>query len=142
MASWYYALVTRDAKTRQYEIEFPDLPGCVSVADSLQEAGAAAMEALAAWIETAVVRDRPIPEPTDIHAQYLKKRHPILLSVPAPAFKVKAVPVTISLNERVLDKIDAAARDAGLTRSAFIAQAVLAAAATPRRPPPKKRKAA
>jgi len=31
------------------------------------------------------------------------------MSVPAPAFKVKAVPVTISLNERVLDKIDAAA---------------------------------
>ena len=59
MASWYYALVTRDAKTRQYEIEFPDLPGCVSVAGSLQEAGAAAMEALAAWIETAVARNRP-----------------------------------------------------------------------------------
>jgi predicted RNase H-like HicB family nuclease len=141
MASWYYALVTRDARTRQYEIEFPDLPGCVSVADSLQEAGAAAMEALAAWIETAVVRDRPIPEPTDIQTQYLKKRHAILMSVPAPAFKVKAVPVTISLNERVLDKIDAAASDAGLTRSAFIAQAALAATA-PRRPTPKKRKAA
>jgi len=61
MASWYYALVTRDGKSRQYEIEFPDLPGCVSVADSLQEAGSAAMEALAAWIETAAARDRPIP---------------------------------------------------------------------------------
>src|SRR5260370_36955469 len=105
MASWYYALVTRDAKTRQYAIEFPDLPGCVSVAESLQEAGSAAMEALAAWLETAVARDRPIPEPTDIHPQYLKKRPAILLSVPAPAFKVKGVPVAISRDDRVLDSI-------------------------------------
>jgi predicted RNase H-like HicB family nuclease len=84
MASRYYALVNRDAKTRQYEVEFPDLPGCVSVAGSLQEAGSVAMEAVAAWIETAVARDLPIPEPTDVHPQYSKKRHAILMSVLTP----------------------------------------------------------
>lgn len=144
MVNSYYALAKRDAPTGQYEIEFPDLPGCVSVADSFQDVLPAATEALAAWMETAVARDRPIPEPTDIHAYYLRKRNAgiILISVQAPPLKVKAVPVTISLNERVLGKIDAAATEAGLTRSAFIAQAALAAAAPPRPVAAKKRKAA
>jgi antitoxin HicB len=44
-------------------IEFPDLPGCMSEGDNLEEAIKNGREAVLAWIEVAKEEGRKIPDP-------------------------------------------------------------------------------
>lgn len=46
-----------------YLIEFPDLPGCISDGETVDEAIANGMEAKQAWLAVAREEDRAIPEP-------------------------------------------------------------------------------
>lgn len=46
-----------------FMVEYPDLPGCMSDGETVEEAIAAGHDAIAAWIETAEALGRPIPEP-------------------------------------------------------------------------------
>ena len=47
-----------------YVITFPDLPGCFTQVDTLEEVGQAAGEARDLWIETAYAHGLEIPEPS------------------------------------------------------------------------------
>ena len=47
-----------------YVIVFPDLPGCVSQAETLDEIPAMAEDARTGWIETEYEEGRTIPEPS------------------------------------------------------------------------------
>ena len=49
-----------------YLIEFPDLPGCVSDGDTVEEAITNGVEAMEGWIEAVRVEGQPVPEP--VHA--------------------------------------------------------------------------
>ena len=44
----------------------PDLPGCFSAGDTLDEAVAAAEEAVAAWVDTALDAGMAIPAPSSL----------------------------------------------------------------------------
>ena len=46
-----------------YLIEFPDLPGCISDGETIDEAIANGKEALLSWIETAKQHGDEIPQP-------------------------------------------------------------------------------
>jgi len=46
-----------------YLVEIPDLPGCISDGESVDEAIANGMDAKQAWLAVAKEQDRPIPEP-------------------------------------------------------------------------------
>ena len=46
-----------------YLVEFPDLPGCISDGETVDEAIANGMDAKQGWLEVAKEQDRPIPEP-------------------------------------------------------------------------------
>ena len=46
-----------------YLIEFPDLPGCISDGETIDEAIANGKEALLCWIETAKQHGDEIPQP-------------------------------------------------------------------------------
>ena len=56
--------VTPDEDDGGYVIEFPDLPGCMTQIDSLDELPAMAEEARTLWIETAYEGGMAIPSPT------------------------------------------------------------------------------
>lgn len=45
-----------------YGVVFPDLPGCFSAGDSLEEALANAQEAASLWLETALDEGKNIPQ--------------------------------------------------------------------------------
>jgi predicted RNase H-like HicB family nuclease len=47
-----------------YVISFPDLPGCITEVDSLEEVGRAAKEARDLWLESAYAHGLDIPEPS------------------------------------------------------------------------------
>ena len=48
----YPALFYKDAETGSYAVEVPDLPGCVSGGDSLDEAVFMATDAASGWVLT------------------------------------------------------------------------------------------
>lgn len=46
-----------------YLIEFPDLPGCMSDGETIEEAIASGKEAMLSWLEVAKDKGRVIPDP-------------------------------------------------------------------------------
>ncbi len=46
-----------------YAITFPDLPGCMSDGNTVDEAIAQGREAFLAWMESVIADGKPIPEP-------------------------------------------------------------------------------
>ena len=105
----------------------PDLPGCFSAGDSLEDALIQAEEGVIAWIATALDAGQGIPEPSHIEA--LRAAHPefegwlwALVKVDPAMLDDTLERVNISLPRRVLHRLDARARQAGETRSGFIAR--------------------
>lgn len=113
--------------TTAWGVLVPDLPGCFSAGDTLEEAMIQAEEAIAGWIEVAIDAGQDIPAPSSIES--LRDAHPELegwlwaLVKVDPAMLDDALErVNISLPRRVLHRLDARARSAGETRSGFIAR--------------------
>lgn len=52
-----------------YLIEFPDLPGCMSDGETIEEAIENGQDAIRAWIEAANEMNRPIPNPGELECQ-------------------------------------------------------------------------
>ena len=61
----YKMEVEQDTYEGGYVVSFPDLPGCITCADTLEEAVAAAQDAKAEWIAAALEEciDIPCPAP-------------------------------------------------------------------------------
>jgi predicted RNase H-like HicB family nuclease len=105
----------------------PDLPGCFSAGDSMEEAMVQAEDAVTAWIEAALDAGQDIPKPSSIDA--MRAAHPelagwlwALVKVDPAMLDDTLERVNISLPRRVLRRLDALARNAGETRSGFIAR--------------------
>jgi len=105
----------------------PDLPGCFSAGDTLEEAMIQAEDAITGWIETALDDGQAIPAPSPVEA--LRTAHPefegwlwALVKVDPAMLDNTLERVNISLPRRVLHRLDARARSAGETRSGFIAR--------------------
>jgi predicted RNase H-like HicB family nuclease len=118
----YFALVHKEPGSA-YGVTFPDIPGCYSAADRLEDVVPNACEALDLWFE-----DAENVEPSD--AEAIGKAHAadlakgaFLVAIPRVSREGKPVRVNISIDQGILDAIDAAAAMRKLTRSAFIAEA-------------------
>ena len=105
----------------------PDLPGCFSAGDTLDEAMIQAEDAITGWIEVALDAGQAIPAPSHIEA--LRTAHPefegwlwALVKVDPAMLDDTLERVNISLPRRVLHRLDALARSSGETRSGFIAR--------------------
>jgi predicted RNase H-like HicB family nuclease len=127
-ARGYFAVFTQDGDTGQFEVAFPGLAGCVSVGDTFAEAAASAQDALETWLEASAEHGYAIPDTVDPYEAGGVPKGARVVWVPAAPIKSKTVVVSVSMSERALQKIDAAAVEIGLNRSTFIAHAALAAA--------------
>ena len=58
----YCARITKQ-REGGYLVEFPDLRGCLTEGDTLDEALASAREALSGWLYVAIKHDDPVPAP-------------------------------------------------------------------------------
>ena len=119
---YFYALVRKDADSA-FGIEFPDLPGCFSAADEIEDVLPNACEALELWFEDA---DEVAPMPLDdmraaIAAELADGG--FIIAVPYIRQTGRQVRANISLDRGMLDAIDKAAAERHLTRSAFLADA-------------------
>lgn len=128
MAQIFYTACI-ESGPHNYSVFFPDLPGCVTVGDTVQEAAAHAAEALAVHVAGMLEDGEALPAPSapdaplpdwaqggdgEIMARVL---------VPAPlAASSRVVRANITIDEGLLHQIDAAAESEGSTRSGFIAR--------------------
>lgn len=115
-----------------YGVQFPDLPGCFSAGDTLDEAIANASEALAFHIEGLLDAGEKIPTPLDLahHATNPEFTGMIwaVVSMDLASLSGKSKRLNISLPERVLRRIDAAALKNGESRSGYLARVALESA--------------
>ncbi|TCL74233.1 putative RNase H-like HicB family nuclease [Hydrogenispora ethanolica] len=61
-----YPFIVRKDKDGTFCIKYPDLPGCISCGDTLEEAVTMGEDAKVSWIEVALEKGMPIPEPSDM----------------------------------------------------------------------------
>lgn len=123
----YPIAIEPGSDTTAWGVVVPDLPGCFSAGDTLEEAMVQAEEAITAWIEATMDAGDDIPAPSSIDA--LRANHPefegwlwALVKVDPAMLDETIERVNISLPRRVLHRLDVLARSAGETRSGFIAR--------------------
>lgn len=66
LARGYSFIAKADHEDGGWVIVYPDLPGVVTQADTWEEIGEMAEDALRTWIAAQIEDGRPIPEPTDL----------------------------------------------------------------------------
>ena len=113
--------------TTAYGVVVPDIPGCFSAGDTLEQAFENAAEAIEAHCELLAEddQDMPLPKPMQTHQESgdFSGWTWGLVDVPIEGYWGPAEKINITLPARVLKRIDAYARSHGQTRSGFIAQA-------------------
>ena len=117
----YIAYLHKDSKS-DYGVSFPDFPGCVTAGKTLEDARRKAAEALALHLK-GMMEDRqaiPAPSTVDDIANDPAAKQAVAFLVPANL--EKTVRVNITARESQIEKIDRLARQAGLTRSAYVVQ--------------------
>ncbi|RUM05192.1 type II toxin-antitoxin system HicB family antitoxin [Rhizobium chutanense] len=121
---YFIALVHKDSDSA-FGISFPDLPSIFSAADEEEDLTANAIEALRLWAE-----DEPLPMPSSYDE--ISSRQDIRDQLAAGAFltripfvedTTRTVRANVTFDKGMLDAIDKAAKERGLTRSAFLASA-------------------
>jgi predicted RNase H-like HicB family nuclease len=128
------AIETGDAK-HAYGVVVPDLPGCFSAGDALDDALTHSREAILLHLEGLLDDGQPFPAPSPI-SQLQKKRSYrgwtwAVVDVDVSELGDKAARVNITLPQRILRAVDANARKQGETRSGFLARAAIEAMRKP-----------
>jgi predicted RNase H-like HicB family nuclease len=122
----YPIVIEPGSESEAWGVVVPDLPGCFSAGDTLDEALRAAEEAAAAWIDAALDAGETVPGPSAVDAiRGIPEYEGWLLGVVEvdPALLDDTVErVNITLPRRVLLRLDAKARAAGESRSSYIAR--------------------
>src|SRR5580692_10979723 len=117
----FVALATPDP-AGGYRATFPDVPECVVKAADIAELLLASRQALSEHLRRTADAGDAWPKPTPIESIPLSPGAiPLLVDVSVEDTPVR---VNISLGERLVQRLDAAAEARGMTRSGFIAQAV------------------
>ena len=62
----HYVAIVEEEEGKAVGVWFPDLPGCVSAGDTVEEAMTNAAEALALWIDVANEHGREVPAPRSL----------------------------------------------------------------------------
>lgn len=125
----YPVAIEAGTDTTAFGVVVPDLPGCFSAGDTLDEALVAVEEAAAAWIDAALDAGLAIPKPTSLDAirsnpDYAGWMFGVITVDPA-LLDDTTERVNITLPRRVLKRLDALALAAGESRSGFIAHLTL-----------------
>jgi predicted RNase H-like HicB family nuclease len=123
--SEYIALIHKEPTTG-FGASFPDFPGAVTVAETLEELRAAAEEVLVFHIEGMMEDGEDIPSASTLDSVVARddyKDAVAVLVVKAPDNISPAVRINITIPDQMLKRIDRHAAQHGLTRSGFLVKA-------------------
>jgi predicted RNase H-like HicB family nuclease len=119
----YPALVEGD-RALGYKVTFPDLAGCTASGEGMGDLLVHAREAVGALLKALSDREQEWPEPTPIEQLGARPGGLLMVDVQVEDAPVR---VNLSIGERLLKRIDAAAQARSMTRSGFVAAAARAA---------------
>lgn len=121
----YIAVVHKDPKS-DFGVSFPDFPGCVTAGSSIDEAKDMAYNALSLHIKGMLEDGESIPPSSkleDIMSDPDYSDAIAILVVTISETKPRSVRVNITVPEDMLRKIDAVAKERGMSRSSFLVNA-------------------
>ena len=131
MVEWLkaYPAVFEETSDHGYSVFFPDVPGCISAAETLEEAIAMSKEALSLHLsemindseEAPIVDLRNAKEEADGCLLVMIEPNPAIIS---RRTKEHAVRVNITLPRMLLERVDRYAKAANVNRSRLIAEAL------------------
>ena len=112
-----------------FGVVVPDLPGCFSAGDTLEEAIDNAGEAAKLWLETVIDDGGTVPAASSFSVLQTKDDYKgwiwAVIDVDLSDLSDKTERINITLPSRVLRRIDRDAKAAGESRSGFIARRML-----------------
>lgn len=124
-----FAIVVHHDDGSSYGVSVPDLPGCFSGGQTVEEAFVAAREAILLHLEGMVEDGDPLPQPQPIEAHLNNENYQGgvwgMVDVDLAALPDKAVRVNITVPSRLLTVIDQWANRESESRSGFLAKAAL-----------------
>lgn len=116
------------AKTA-YGVVVPDLPGCFSAGDTLDEAMANTPEAIASWLEVTLERGESVPKPGTLEKHRRNSDYKgwiwAVVDVDLSQIDDRQENIKVTLPRRLLARVDARAKRSGESRSGFLARAAL-----------------
>lgn len=123
----YPIFIEQGDKKRAFGVVVPDLPGCFSAGDTLEEALVNAREAVAVWLESQLDNGGTVPEANSVDAHFKNYRGwiPSLVEVDLDEVLGEVERINITLPKRVLRRLDRQAERAHESRSAYIAKLAL-----------------
>ena len=123
-----YPVIVHKDPASDYGITVPDFPGVFSGGSSLDEALANVQDSIETYYDGEEVEALPTPTPLDavIASEAAHSGAVILVDVNFDFLDTKSVPVNITLPLWLRNRIDKAAKDAGINRSKYLAKAAQA----------------
>ncbi len=122
----YPVIIHKDDES-DYGVTFPDLPGCFSAGETIEEALINAREAAECHVEGFLIDSEPVPVARSIEEH---KNNPeykdgiwALVDLNLDKLSLKSKRVNITMPERLLNSLDYFAKKHGETRSGILAQA-------------------
>lgn len=135
MHIYFAQFLPAEGRPGTYCVSFPDLPGCDTFGESLPEALFNARECLTSYLEASVALNEAIPEPSPVEVAQEKAEEEcreLGIAIPDGTFyqavqsdplDEKPIQVSVSMLPSLVQAVDNAAREAGMTRSGFLAYA-------------------
>jgi predicted RNase H-like HicB family nuclease len=124
-----FPIVIHKDKDSDYGVIVPDLPGCYSAGDSVDEALTNAIEAIECHVEGLLSDGEPVPSARSLEYHQGKRDFTggiwAMVDVDLSKLSGKVKRINITLPERILSQIDSYASSHGQTRSGLLAHAAL-----------------
>ena len=124
-----YPVVIHKDRSSDYGVTVPDLPGCFSAGDTMEDALVNVVEAIECHLEGLLFDGEIIPEAQSVEVHQKNKDFRgvtwALVNVDLSRLASKAKRINITLPERVLALVDEQAKREGESRSGLLARAVL-----------------
>lgn len=128
----YAVAIEKGDKKHAYGVIVPDLPGCFSAGDTLDEALTQARDAILLHLEGLMDEQEAVPTPKSLEVHQKEHKYKgwtwAIIEVDLADLDDKTERINITLPRKVLRVIDEAAKRSGESRSGYIARTGLEAA--------------
>lgn len=118
-----FPVIVHKDKNSAYGVTIPDIPGCFTAGDTLEEAIRNIQEAVECHLEP----DDDVPAPSSMEElmkdKSFKNGFWVIVDVDLSFMNGKAVRINITVPENILREIDISAKQKGLSRSAYLVSA-------------------
>jgi predicted RNase H-like HicB family nuclease len=124
-----YPIVIHKDKNSDFGVIVPDLPGCFSAGDTIEDAIENVKEAILCHLEGILLDNEEMPLPTSIDKYKGKKEYKdgiwALVNIDVSELRGKSKRINITMPENILRKVDMYAEKEGETRSGLLVTAIM-----------------